>query len=477
MSDQILPDADTYDDREVDHGNPVMGLELRGFEEIPAAWRRMRVDQVYQLWFGTNANLIFVTFGALGIVSGLSFWQAVGAVVIGSFAYLYVGICSIGAARSGMPVTTFSRASFGVRGNFPNAFLAWIVSVGFEAVNTIYGVFAFSALFKVLGWNDADTTLRLVAIVLQLALGAGIAVLGHATLVYLQRFFAFFIGLILLLIGFWIIPLVNFSRPASVELTAGFSIAATILTAAGIVASGAISYVYNAPDWVRYLSPGISNGKIVGHVTAAAVIPSLALSIIGVMMGTLGDMADPVGAMEPFLPTWLFICYIVAAIGGAISNNAPTYYSSGLAIQAMGIPLHRHWATLLDSLIATCIVIYVIFVSDFLSSLNNFLSFLVVWAGPYAGVWVADGLKRRWRFDASAIHDTSGQQSAYWYKSGVNPIGWSSLLLGMIAAVLTMHSPVFVGAIAQLLDGADISWIVGFFVSLIAYEAMARGRA
>jgi purine-cytosine permease-like protein len=47
----------------------------------------------------------------------------------------------------------------------------------------------------------------------------------------------------------------------------------------------------------------------------------------------------------------------------------------------------------------------------------------------------------------------------------------------MTAAVLTMHSPVFVGAIAQLLGGADISWIVGFFVSLIAYEAMARGRA
>jgi hypothetical protein len=110
--------------------------------------------------------------------------------------------------------------------------------------------------------------------------------------------------------------------------------------------------------------------------------------------------------------------------------NAPTYYSSGLAIQAMGIPIHRHWATLLDSLVATCLVIYVIFVSDFLSSLNNFLSFLVVWAGPYAGVWVADGLKRRWRYDASAIHDMSRQQGVYWYRNGVNPIGWSSLLFG-----------------------------------------------
>ena len=109
MSGRILTGADTFDKEEIDHGNPVLGLELRGFEEIPTTWRRMRLGQVYQLWFGTNANLIFVTFGALGIVAGLSFWQAVSAMVIGSFAYLYVGICSIGAARSGMPVTTFSR--------------------------------------------------------------------------------------------------------------------------------------------------------------------------------------------------------------------------------------------------------------------------------------------------------------------------------------------------------------------------------
>ena len=43
---------------------------------------------------------------------------------------------------------------------------------------------------------------------------------------------------------------------------------------------------------------------------------------------------------------------MLAAIGGSISNNALTLYSAGLAAQAIGLPLKRWQATMVDGAIA-----------------------------------------------------------------------------------------------------------------------------
>jgi NCS1 family nucleobase:cation symporter-1 len=474
MTDSSLAKAGSADIAP-DPDNPVFGIETRGYEEVPVDSRKMQIRDIYYLWAGTNANLIFVTFGALAIVLGLNFWTAIAAVLLGTLAYGYVGACAVGGARAGMPVVIFTRAAFGVRGNFPNAFLAWVISVGFETVNTVYGVFAFLALFEMLGWGDTGAAGKIAAILIQLAIGAAIAFLGHATMIWAQRIFAVILGVTLLLVGLWVLPQTNWTHPFSAANSSSFAIIATIMVAAGIVASGPISYVYNSPDWVRYLSQKISNKQVFWHVALAAGVSSMLLSVIGVMMATLGDMTDPVGGLKPFIPGWLFVLYIVAAIGGAISNNAPTYYSSGLAIQAMGFPLHRHWATLLDSALAMALVLYVFFVSDFLASLNNFLSFLVVWAGPYAGVWVMDGIMRKWKYSA-AVQAGEDRGGAHWHANGVDYWGVIALVAGMAAAVLTMHSPVFVGPIAAVLGGADLAWIAGFFVSFVTYRIVTGGR-
>jgi NCS1 family nucleobase:cation symporter-1 len=475
MTDSSLAKAGSIDIAP-DPDNPVFGIETRGYEEVPLESRKMQIKDIYYLWAGTNANLIFVTFGALAIVLGLNFWTAIAAVLLGTLAYGYVGACSIGGARAGMPVVIFTRAPFGVRGNFPNAFLAWLISVGFETVNTVYGVFAFLALFEMLGWGDTGALGKIAAILIQLAIGAAIAFLGHATMIWTQRIFGVTLGITLLLVGIWVFPQTNWAQPFSAENSSSFAIIATIMVAAGIVASGPISYVYNAPDWVRYLSQKISNKQVFWHVTLAAGISSLFLSVIGVMMATLGNMTDPVGGLKPFIPGWLFVLYIIAAIGGSISNTAPTYYSSGLAIQAMGIPLHRHWATLLDSALATALVLYVFFVSDFLASLTNFLAFLVVWAGPYAGVWVMDGMMRKWKYNAASIQATEDRGGAHWRANGIDYWAWVALLAGMVVAVLTMHSPVFVGPIASAMGGADLAWFAGFFVSFVTYRIVTGGR-
>ena len=118
---------------------------------------------------------------------------------------------------------------------------------------------------------------------------------------------------------------------------------------------------------------------------------ALFLSTMGVLLASRGDMGDPVGGVRPFVPGWLFVLYILSAVGGSIANNVGSFYSSGLCLQSLGLPLRRYQATTLDTVVSTAIVLYILLVQDFTSVLEHFVALLVVWLAPFAAVWLTDG--------------------------------------------------------------------------------------
>ena len=301
--------------------------------------------------------------------------------------------------RVGLPVSTLARAAFGMRGNLPNALLSWIASVAFEVINTIFGVEALLALFTLLGWSEPGNAGKLIAVLLQLVLCGGIAVLGHATMVWFQKIFAALVGGALLVVIVFTVGKVDWAQAAlpHAKLASTTTLAA-FLTAAAIIASNPMSFLFNGPDWVRYLPSTTPARPIFWHVFWASYLPSLVLTMMGAFCATLGDMSDPVAGLKPFIPAWLFIIYIIAVIGGSLANNVPTYYSSGLSLQAIGLKVHRYVATLLDVIASTVITLYILFVQDFSTALNDFIALLVVWVGPYGGVWICDGLVRRGKY-------------------------------------------------------------------------------
>jgi NCS1 family nucleobase:cation symporter-1 len=458
------------------HGNEVFGIEVRGFDPIPEPERNMALRQVDHLWAGTSVNLLSFALGAMAITLGLNLWLAIAACSVGSLPYACVAFGSIVTARVGLPVTTLARAAFGVRGNAANAFLAWMASVAFEVINTIFGVDALLALLRALGWSAGGGPAKWVAVLLQLALCGGIAVLGHATMIWFQRIFAAVVGAVLLIVMAFTFEHVDWAHAATAHapLTSA-SVLATFLTACAALASNPMSFLFNGPDWVRYLPSRTPARQIFGHVFWASYLPSLALTVMGAWCATLGDMSDPVAGLRPYLPQWLFIFYILAVVGGSLANNVPTYYSSGLSLQAIGLKVHRHVATSIDVVASTAIALYILFVQDFSTALNDFIALLIVWVGPFGGVWIGDALLRRGRYDVYAIH-TPTRGSLYWGWMGVNPSGFVALLAGIGVATLAMKSPLYEGPLATVLGGADLSWILGFPVSMLAYGALKRAR-
>ncbi len=453
----------------LDHANPVFGLELRGFDHIPAAERNMRLSEVGPLWLGANLNMFNISLGCVSVALGLSLWQALLACAIGNLPYVYLGLASVGSVRAGLPVTTFSRAVYGVRGNRLHAFLVWLCSVCFEVFNTVFGVFAWLSLIGLLGFDRNGLGEKLGAVVIQLIVGGGIAVLGHATMVWLQRLFAAVLGVVLLAAVAWTAPQGHWMAAGHGHL-AGWALMAALITGAGVVASQPVSYLYNGPDWVRYLPVDTRGLRIFRRVFWWNFLSSFALSAAGALWASLGDMSDPVGGMKPFLPPWLYIAFILAVIAGSVANNAPTFYSSGLALQAVGLRLSRWAATLLDIGVSSLAVLYILFVQDLSTMLNDFVSLLVVWSGPYAGVWLADGLKRRWRFDLAEIHPPAETTSP---KGGWRWRAWAGFAAGAGAAALTMKSPLYQGPISHALGGMDLSWVVGPLTAAGVYALLS----
>jgi NCS1 family nucleobase:cation symporter-1 len=446
-------------------------VETRGFDHIPEAERNMALSAVGPMWLGTNINMFSISIGCVAIALGLNLWQALAACVAGNLPYAYVGLASVGAVRAGLPVTTFSRSVYGVRGNAVHALLTWAASVCFEVFNGVFGALAWLSLLGLMGFDKNGAIAKLSAVAIQLALGGGIAIFGHATMVFLQRFFAAALGAVFLLVLAWTAREIPWTHVGAAHPPLfGLALAAAFMSAGGVIASQPVSYLYNGPDWVRYLPSQTPARRIFHTVFWWTFLPSIVLTGAGALWASLGDMSDPVAGLKPLLPPWLYVVFVLTVIAGSVANNAPTFYSSGLALQALGLRLSRWGATALDIAVSTAAVLYVLFVQDLSTVLNDFVSLLVAWSGPYAGVWLCDGLLRRWRFDLKDIHPPARAARAR-RKTGA---AWAAYAVGMILAVLTMKSPLYQGPINRALGGMDLSWILGLAGSAATYALLWR---
>jgi purine-cytosine permease-like protein len=282
----------------------------------------MTLAETAYFWVGTNANLFFLSVGVVAFELGLTVREALVAVGVGTSLFAVVGVASIGGVRSGLPTLTFTRAVFGPRGNVPNGVLTWVALVAFEAINSIFAVYALLALMSELGWTSTGDRERVVATLLVLAASGGIAVYGHATMVYLQRFFAIGVTVVLALVLAYSAGGVDWSAHGSLG---GWEAFALVCTGAAVVASGPISYLFNAPDFVRYLPRRTPGRSVAWTVTLSSGLVALFLSGMGVLLASRGDMSDPIAGVKPFVPGWLFVLYILAAVGGSIANNVAVY--------------------------------------------------------------------------------------------------------------------------------------------------------
>ncbi|MEE1746203.1 MULTISPECIES: cytosine permease [unclassified Streptomyces] len=442
----------------------VFQVETHGIDPIPDEDRHGSAKDLFWLWFGSNLTFTYVINGALAVAFGLSFWQATGVVVLGGLAFFAISAAGLSGVRTGTATLVISRAPFGARGNWPAGMLNWVVSIGYTILNTVVGTLALEAFLTDLGWASGRTG-RALALLITLALTFVVALWGHATVQFAERWISYVLAVGFAVLLVFLLPGADTGGAAAHPGASGWSLAFVVMLA------GPFSYVPMPADYTRYLPRTTSMRSLTWYGALGGFVSSVALGVAGVAAATQTDMTDAVAGTEKLLPGWFQPLFLALVLGGSVTNSIVTLYSSSLNLQVLGVPWSRSKAIVISAAVTAGGALCALFLTDFTSSLLSFLSLLIIVFAPWGGVFLADMLMRRCRYDAPALH--AGPGGAYWYRSGYHPAGMTALLVGMVFAALTCDSELWTGPLVAPLGGADLT-LLGSVVSGLVYWALAR---
>ncbi len=463
-----IPEEPRFDDSAQKGG--AMTIEQHGIDFIQEKDRKLKVRDLFMIWFGANVIYLYIVDGAIIVGFGLSFWPAMSVVVAGNLLYVFLGINSIAGPRAGTAMLTVSRASFGIRGNSVPSFLSWFTAVGWEAVNIVIGTLSLVELVELWGVHGG-TGLEVVCLAIIIFLTFSVTIFGHAMITMMNKYLSYALGLGTLVLGIYIVPPIHLHTHP--QLSPGTSATGAWLLAFLIIASAPISWLNCAADYSRYLPTKTPGKKIVLWVTLGGAIPSVLIAFVGVAASTATNMTNPIGGLQHLLPGWFFGCYLAVIVGGTVTNNFLNTYSSSMSLLTLGLRMKRYKAVFIDATVGTALSVYAIFVSNFINSFVNFLSLTVLWLVPWGSIYLVDALLRKGNFSAVDLHAKSGP---YWYKKGWNIPAAVWLVVGIAVSSMFSNNTLWRGYFVNHIGGGDLSIFVGFIVTGLGYYVtVAKG--
>ncbi|MGH3407337.1 MAG: purine-cytosine permease family protein [Streptosporangiaceae bacterium] len=448
----------------------VTTVEHRGIEHVPQEARWGNPGGLFWMWAGAVWNVEFVVYGALAVVVfGLSFAQAIVVILIGNLFYLLTGLASLQGPEAGTTTFAVSRAAFGPNGNRMPSLFNWITQVGFEIEGIALIVFAAILLSSKAGFT-AGTAAKVIFIILAVAIQAVLPLLGHAAVLKVLRWLAIpFVVLFAVMAGLTASK-VNLHVPAH-----GASWGSLTIFLALVIAAGGLGWTENGNDYSRYLPRNSDKRRIVLAVALGGAIPSALLEILGAAVATGVPNATSVNGLISGFPGWFVWPYLIFAIVQLFAINTLDLYSSGVTLQSLVPKLHRLQCVAIDTVVCGAVAAYAVFSSRFLTLLEDFLLFIILWLGPWCAIYLIDSWLRRNRYDQAALLDERGGR--YFRRGGIHWPAIIAQVIGMVTAALWLnaYSP-YVGPLASRVGGSfgsDFSVFIGLIVGGAIYWVLA----
>jgi NCS1 nucleoside transporter family len=449
----------------VEEGYEAFKLEQRGIELVPDADRKMRPSGLFWMWAGAIWNVEFLVYGALIVSFGLSFWQAVLAILIGNLGYAFLGWASLPGPETGTTAFMVSRAPFGRNGNRAPSLFNWITQVGFEIEGIVIIVLVVEAMFSREG-TILGTGAKVAVIIGAVAIQFIVPFLGHATIIKVLRYLSYVFIVVFAVMAALVIPHAHLT---SLHQHTTWWLWTTALVV--IVSAGGLGWTENAADYSRYLPRNTSKAKTFWAATLGGAIPSILLELLGAAAYLVSPKVTAAAALPAAFASWFFWPFLILALPQLFAINSIDMYSSGVTLQALGIPLKRWGCVLIDTVISGAVTALVIFKGNFYTDLSGFLDYIVVWLGPWFGILAVDYLLRRGRYDVTSLATKHG--GIYWRDGGFNWKALLALACGMFGAMMwidaAFYVPSYTGPISNATHGADFSWLFGMIVSGVVY--------
>ncbi|MGY2876380.1 nucleobase:cation symporter-1, NCS1 family [Marmoricola sp. URHA0025 HA25] len=443
-------------------------IESHGIDMIPDEERHGRPWELFPVWFGGNVIFTYLLFGGILVELQLPLATSLVLAVIFNAAWGLVGLVATVGPKTGTATMVVSRAQYGMHGNKLSCLFNWIVQVGYEGVNFAIAAFGVFALVSEVGWHVGTPAKALIILAIA-GVSFVLGLYGHATIIAVQKVLTWTLGIATVVFAIFLIPHVDWSYEPAQTLH-GSAMTAAVLIGISVVLSGPLSYPI-AADYARYLPRDTSSRAVALYTAAGGYIPAVCLMAIGILAGTVVDPTNFTESIRGVVPGWFYPIYLLIVILGLMSNSIYSIYSSGLVLQAMGIPLKRTRTVWIDAIVGTAIALYgVLIAAHFLEALQNFLLWSIYWLAPFFGIYLVELIVRKGRYNARALHERSGP---YWYSGGIRWGGVVALLIGMVGSAMLSNTPYFVGPLSDgLLNGGDLSAVGGLVIGAVAYWAL-----
>ncbi|MET8614918.1 purine-cytosine permease family protein [Streptomyces misionensis] len=461
----------------------VGAVETRGIEPVPESERHGRAGQMFWTWFAANISILGLPLGAtLVAFRGLNIWQSVLVAVVGAFgSFALVGALSLAGKKGGAPALTLSRSVFGQRGNAGPTLISWLSRVGWETISTTTAAYALLALLDTAFGVGRNTVLTIVCLLVFIGCTLLISGLGHATIMWINKWATVVFGLLNLVVMGFLAATVDWTKV--LDTPAGP--ASAVVAGIGFIASGTgIGWANAGADYARYLPRAIPGRRLITASAFGAGIPLVLLISLGSLLsagdGSLATAADPVAAINAMLPSWMAIPYLVAAFGGLLMSNHLSTYSAGLTMITLGLRVPRAAAVALDVVLMFAGGIYFMLIADdFYGPFSTFLTLLAVPISAWIGVIAVDSLWGR-SYDSEALMDTT-RTSRYWYSGGFRipaVVGWAAAIVAglLFTKASTSDTDVwFAGPLAHTWLGVNgLGWAVSMAVGAAVYALFGR---
>lgn len=450
-----------------------MNLELNGTNVIAESERSGKASSLFWPWCGANVSLLALSYGSFFLGFGISFWQATFAAIIGTvLSFLLVGFSSLAGKKSNAPTMVLSRAVFGVKGNVVPGLMSYLVFVGWETVLVSLATLATGTIFMRIGDIDRNLSMAIgFAIAVALTMYGG--VLGHKVIMRLQKYLTLITSFATLLYIVLTVDEVSWDKVSA--LPAGNTQAFIGALIFGITGIG-LGWVNTAADYSRYLPRSTSSKSVVGWTVLGASIVPITLVIYGAALSgsdpklSEAIAMDPIGALTALLPTWYLAIFALIAILGLVGGAILDLYSSGLTLLAIGVPVKRHIAAIIDGAIMLVGSIYLVWIADnFFYPFQGFLITLGVPIATWSAIFVTDVLLRKRAYSEEDLYKESGKYGS-WNKRSLSImaigtfVGWG-FVTNSFAEWLSWQ-----GYLLFIIGGREGSWAyanVGVIFALV----------
>ena len=455
-------------------------IEVQGVETVPENMRTGKSTSIISIFVGSNLSLSVMVFGWLSILYGLSWWQSVSAILVGTFiASAFVSFSSLLGWRAATNNSVASGAFFGVKGRLVASFIGLLLCIQYVALTIWTGGETLStgwARLTDLSSGDGSIAIGYSLIAIAIVL---FALLGYRWIIELNRWIAPFMAVLMVLsvIALW--KTFDFNYAGDPEVYALGTLGPTwLLAALTCGAAGPISFVTQTGDWSRYISETATSQKELVRNTFIAMFVGLTIpTVFGAFVAVAAF--DENSFAQGFVansPSWLLLPLLLIGLVGSLGQGSINLYSMGLDLDAILPKLTRMQSTALVAGISTGLVFIGKFVYDAEAAVTNSVLFLTCLATSWISISLYAFFRSKGSINKADLQVFNERKNGgqYWYSNGWNLKAVFAWALGSGAGILGISSVDYVGPISDALGGVDVSIPVSGLVGLLAYVALAR---